>query len=156
MRVLHKLITTGIGLGYSPIAPGTAGALGGCLVAFILGKYTAYPNVILAFLILLFLVLGIYSSNKMEKEWGKDPSKIVIDEVVGMWISLWMLPLGWWYIVSAFTLFRLLDIYKPFFIKKMEKLKGGWGMMMDDVLAGIYANVIIQLVSAIIICMNRQ
>jgi phosphatidylglycerophosphatase A len=87
----------------------------------------------------------------MEQEWGKDPSKIVIDEVVGMWISLWYIPSGWEYFVLAFVLFRLFDIYKPFFIKKVELLKGGWGVMMDDVLAGIYTNVVIQLANAILI-----
>jgi phosphatidylglycerophosphatase A len=151
MRFLHKLIVTAFGLGYSPIAPGTVGALGGCVSAILLWKYTAYPNVLLAFLILLFLFFGIYCSTKMEQEWGKDPSKIVIDEVVGMWISLWLIPSGWEYFVLAFVLFRLFDIYKPFFIKKVELLKGGWGVMMDDVLAGIYTNVVIQLANAILI-----
>jgi phosphatidylglycerophosphatase A len=151
MRFLHKLIVTGFGLGYSPIAPGTVGAIGGCVSAILLWRYAAYPNVSLAFLILLFLFLGIYCSTKMEQEWGKDPSRIVIDEVVGMWISLWLIPPGWGYVVLAFVLFRLFDIYKPLFIKKMEVLKGGWGVMMDDVLAGIYANIVIQLANAILI-----
>jgi phosphatidylglycerophosphatase A len=156
MEFLHKLIVTSLGLGYSPKAPGTVGALGGCFIAVLLGKYATYPNALLTFLILLFFVLGVYSSNKVEQEWGKDPSKIVIDEVVGMWISLLLLPSGWWYTALAFVLFRLLDIYKPLFIRRMEKLKGGWGVMMDDVLAGIYANVIIQLLGAIIININGR
>ena len=62
-----------------------------------------------------------------------------------MWIALLALPSGWIYTLAAFILFRFFDIYKPFFIKRMEKLKGGWGVMMDDVLAGIYTNIIIQL-----------
>ncbi len=134
-----------MGLGFSPIAPGTAGALGGCLIACLLQQYTPFLLPSLIFLIVLFFFLGVYSSGKLEKEWGKDPSKVVIDEVVGMWIALLMIPSGWMYTLAAFILFRFFDIYKPLFIRKAENLKGGWGIMMDDVVAGIYANVLIQL-----------
>jgi len=145
MKIWHVFLSTAMGLGFSPLAPGTAGALGGCIIACLLRQYTIHHAIILLFLIILFFFLGIHSSGKLEKEWGKDPSKVVIDEVVGMWISMLMIPSGWIYALAAFILFRLLDIFKPFFIRKMERLKGGWGIMMDDVLAGIYANVIIQL-----------
>lgn len=145
MNFLHKLIGTGMGLGYIPLAPGTMGSLGGCLVAVVIKQYTAWPDVLLAFLIFLFFLIGVYCSDKLETDWGKDPSRIVIDEIVGMWIALWALPSGWLYILAAFILFRFFDIYKPLFIRKLENLKGGWGIMMDDVLAGIYANLAIQL-----------
>ena len=145
MKIWHIFLATGMGLGFSPLAPGTVGALGGCIIACLLRQYTTSHVFILAFLIILFFFLGVHSSNKLEKDWGKDPSKVVIDEVVGMWISMLMIPSGWIYTIAAFVLFRFFDIYKPFFIRKMEKLKGGWGIMIDDVLAGIYANVIIQL-----------
>ena len=145
MKIRHILITTSLGLGYSPIAPGTVGALGGCLIAWLVGQVTVLYPIVLAFLIILFFFLGVHSSNRMEPIWGKDPSKIVIDEVVGMWIALWLIPPGFSYMVTAFVLFRFFDIYKPLYIRKMEALKGGWGVMMDDVVAGIYANVIIQL-----------
>ena len=69
-----------------------------------------------------------------------------------LWIAIFMLPQGIWYSLTALALFRLFDIYKPFFIRRMEKLKGGWGIMMDDVLAGIYANVAIQLFCLIKLC----
>lgn len=145
MNFLHKLIGTGMGLGYIPLAPGTMGSLGGCLVAVVIKQYTAWPDVLLVFLIFLFFLIGVYCSDKLETDWGKDPSRIVIDEIVGMWIALWALPSGWLYILAAFILFRFFDIYKPLFIRKLENLKGGWGIMMDDVLAGIYANLAIQL-----------
>ena len=145
MKLRYKLIATGLGLGYIPKAPGTMGALGGCMVALLLNQYTIWPNELLFLLIVIFFLSGVYCSNKLEPVWGKDPSKIVIDEVVGMWISLWALPTGWIYILAAFILFRFFDIYKPLFIRKLEKLKGGWGVMMDDVLAGIYTNLVIQL-----------
>lgn len=145
MKIIHVLITTSLGLGFSPIAPGTAGALGGCLIAYLITLFPGFNVLILSFLIVLFFFLGVHSSNKMEPIWGKDPSRIVIDEVVGMWIALLMIPSGFTYMLAAFLLFRFLDIYKPLYIRRMEDLKGGWGVMMDDVLAGIYANLIIQL-----------
>ncbi len=145
MKIWHIFLATGMGLGFSPVAPGTIGALGGCLIALLLRQYITFHVPALVFLIILFFFLGVHSSNQLEKNWGKDPSKVVIDEVVGMWIAMLMIPSGWIYTMAAFVLFRLFDIYKPFFIRRMEKLKGGWGIMMDDVLAGIYANVIIQL-----------
>lgn len=144
MKLRYALIATGLGLGFSPFAPGTVGALGGCAVAILL-RYMAWPNAILVFLTLLMLPVGVYCSNKLETEWGKDPSEIVIDEIVGMWVAMWALPSGWPYVLVAFILFRFLDIYKPLFIRKLETLKGGWGIMLDDVLAGIYANLAIQL-----------
>jgi len=133
-----------MGMGFIPIAPGTIGALEGCLGALLIEQYMAHANWVLAFFIILFFLLGVHCTNKLETDWGKDPSFIIIDEVVGMWIAMWMLPKGWIYIVAAFILFRFFDIYKPLFIRKMENLKGGWGVMMDDVLAGVYANVVIQ------------
>lgn len=152
MKLRHYLIATGLGLGFSPIAPGTVGSLGGCLIAVLINHYSAFPNGVLAFLIILFLFLGVDSSNKLETIWGKDPSRIVIDEVVGIWISMFMLPAGWIYTVAAIVLFRFFDIYKPLFIRKLESIDGGWGIMLDDVLAGIYANIVIQL----FIILNRE
>jgi phosphatidylglycerophosphatase A len=154
MKLHHIVIATGLGLGFSPKAPGTIGALGGCLVALLLNQYSGWYNEHLALLIVIFFFLGVYCSNKLEIAWGKDPSRIVIDEIVGMWISLLALPSGWLYMLAAFILFRFFDIYKPLLIRKMEKLKGGWGIMMDDVLAGIYANVVIQLSYILIKVLN--
>lgn len=154
MKLRYIMIATGLGLGFSPKAPGTIGALGGCLVAILLKQYSACYNELLAFLIVIFYLLGVYCSNKLETVWGKDPSRIVIDEIVGMWISLLALPSGWLYMLAAFILFRFFDIYKPLYIKRMEKLKGGWGIMMDDVLAGIYTNVAIQLSCILVKVLN--
>jgi phosphatidylglycerophosphatase A len=145
IKLRHILLATGLGMGFSPIAPGTIGAVEGCITALFIKQYAAYPDLLLAFFSVLFFLLGVHCSNKLETDWGKDPSIIIIDEVVGMWIAMLMLPKGWIYIAAAFLLFRLFDIYKPLYIRKMEKLKGGWGIMMDDVLAGIYANGAIQL-----------
>jgi len=86
-------------------------------------------------------VIGIIASAKVEKAIGDDPSIVVIDEVVGQWISLLFLPVSVWSIVSAFFLFRIYDIFKPSPAREAESMKNGWGIMMDDVVAGVYANV---------------
>ena len=145
MKLRHILIGTGLGMGFSPIAPGTVASLGGWLIAMLLRPYIPYFEWFLLLLIVLFFFIGVYSSTKLETDWGKDPSEVVIDEIVGIWISLWFLPQGWWYSLAALGLFRLFDIYKPLYIRRMETFKGGWGIMMDDVLAGIYANIAVQL-----------
>lgn len=95
---------------------------------------------------MLLLLIGIYSGNVVEEIWGKDHQRVVIDEVVGMCIALLYVPLKWPYILIALILFRFFDIVKPLYIRKLEALPGGWGVMADDVLAGIYANLILQFI----------
>jgi phosphatidylglycerophosphatase A len=146
MRFISKLIATGAGLGYIPMAPGTMGTLGGCLIALMIKQYSLHADVWLIFLILIFTILGIWSAESLEKEWGKDPPRVVIDEVVGIWIALVMLPHGWIPFIAAFIIFRFLDIYKPLFIAKAEQIKGGWGIMADDAIAGFCTNLFIQMV----------
>jgi phosphatidylglycerophosphatase A len=82
----------------------------------------------------------------VEKNWGKDNQKVVIDEVAGMCISLLLVPLSVPYVAAGLILFRFFDITKPLYIRKAEHLPGGWGVMLDDVLAGIYTNLLLQLV----------
>jgi len=95
---------------------------------------------------MLITAIGIWSSNVVSRIWGKDPARVVIDEVAGMCISLLLVPVTIKYVVAALILFRFFDIAKPLFIKKLEKLPGGWGIMLDDVLAGVYANIVLQAV----------
>lgn len=150
MKYLHILIATTFGAGFSPFAPGTAGAIVGC--AFLWGfnelqYFPTFPNPLLfVVLILVVALLGIYATNKLEQEWGKDPSKVVIDELVGVWIAMVFVPFTWLNLLLAFGLFRFFDIAKPLGVRKMEQLKGGVGVMADDVLAGIYANLALQLI----------
>lgn len=91
-------------------------------------------------------MIGIMSADRVEEIWGKDHNRVVIDEVAGMCITLLFVPLKWQYTLIGLVLFRFFDILKPFGIRKLEELPGGWGVMADDVLAGIYANIILQLV----------
>ena len=141
-KLFHIIIASGFGSGFSPFAPGTAGALVDVIIWTVL-FYVIPFNVLLvvtSLLIVLFTAAGIWSADKLESEWGKDPSKVVVDEMVGVWIALLAVPVGnVWYILFAFLLFRFFDIFKPLGIRKMEQLEGGIGVMADDILAGIYS-----------------
>lgn len=150
MKVFWKIIATGFGSGYSPLAPGTAGALVACgmllgLHAVLPGQFSGgWPQVHwLLLLTAIFFFLGVKSANVLEKEWGHDPSRIVVDEMVGVWIAMLGVPFSGANLALAFILFRVFDIWKPLGIKKMERLKGGWGVMMDDVLAGVYSALLV-------------
>lgn len=87
---------------------------------------------------------GMWASNHLEKHWGKDSNKIVIDEVLGMMVALLFLPISVEIVLTGFVLFRFFDITKVLGIKKAENLPKGWGVMTDDLWAGVYANLIIQ------------
>ena len=148
--LFHKLIATSFGAGFSPVAPGTMGALVAILVWYILSLCMAYSTLqwTLAGLIVVFTIIGVWSATVSERYWGEDPSKVVIDETVGEWIALLAVPAGqhWAYIVAAFVLFRFFDIFKPLGVRSMENLKGGYGIMADDFLSGVYAAVVMLLV----------
>ncbi len=141
-KLFHIIIASGFGSGFSPFAPGTAGALVAVIIWTVL-FYVIPFNILLvvtSLLIVLFTAAGIWSADKLESEWGKDPSKVVVDEMVGVWIALLAVPVGnVWDILFAFLLFRFFDIFKPLGIRKMEQLEGGIGVMADDILAGIYS-----------------
>lgn len=146
MRYICFLLATGVGVGYSPLAPGTAGSLLALVILYFL-----YPLPLwMVLLILLFLFfLGIYSAGMVEKEKGKDPSIVVIDEMVGMGIGLISIPPDRILFLVAFILFRFFDIMKPPPINSSQKLPGAWGIMMDDVIAGTYALILTHLVKMI-------
>lgn len=140
------IIGTGFGSGFSPFAPGTAGALLAVLIWF--GISFIVSEICLIWLtvalILFFTVMGVWATNRLEPFWGEDPSRVVVDEMVGVWIALLAAPAGnVWYALGAFALFRLFDIFKPLGIRRMESFPGGIGVMMDDILAGIYSFVVL-------------
>lgn len=143
---LAKAIGTSFGAGYLPKAPGTFGALFGVLVYY--GLYLVAPesiNIILLILIVIFTILGTWACQIVLKEWGHDPSKIVMDETIGVWITLLFIPFNHWYIWLAFGLFRLFDIWKPLGIRSIdEKMKSAFSVMLDDIVAGIYAAILLQ------------
>ncbi len=90
-------------------------------------------------------MVGIKSANEVEVLWGKDHGRVVIDEVAGMCITLLFVPVTIKFVLIGLVLFRFFDILKPLGIRQLEKLPGGWGVMADDVLAGIYANIVLQI-----------
>ena len=149
MPFYHQLIATGCGVGFFPYGPGTMGALFAIVVWYLLSLLVSMPSLIgitLA-LVVLFTFLGAWSATVSECYWGEDPSRVVIDEVVGQWIVLLAIPANFqlWHVVVALALFRFFDIVKPLGVRKMENFKGGWGIMADDILAGVYGFIVLQL-----------
>ncbi len=150
--IFHKAVGSVLGAGYSPIAPGTVGAFVALLVWWALDYFWvgfAEQGWWQGGLIAGSCILGTWSADRLEFVWGEDPSKVVVDELAGMWISLFLLPVNWWTLGIGFFLFRLLDIFKPFGVKKAEDLPGGYGIMADDIFAGIYTNLVLQLLLAL-------
>lgn len=149
---LPVFIGTGFGSGFWPWGPGTAGALLATLIWIGCGHILSpfYLLILTAILIAIFTFLGVWAANRLEPFWGEDPSKVVVDEMVGVWIPLLVaFPGVWWHPWVAFLLFRFFDILKPLGIRKMEDLPGGVGVMMDDILAGVYSAVVLFLVKFI-------
>ena len=135
---LHRLIATTLFTGYIPIAPGTAGA---ALCLIILWFLPEVHYLVLISIALIIFVIGLKSANTLVPEWGKDPGKINIDEVAGMIVALIGLPKTAVVWFTAFLVFRFFDIVKPLPIRRLEYLPAGWGIMTDDIAAGIYANI---------------
>ena len=143
INLLERLLGSGFFSGYIPIAPGTFGSLVALAIYLIPGFEN--PTILLT-LISLFSIIGIYTGNKFEKVYGKDPAQCTIDEMVGMWITLLFIPKYIWYILIAFIIWRILDIIKPFPANIVEKIKGGWGIMLDDIVAGIYSLIFVHII----------
>ncbi|MFC1624540.1 phosphatidylglycerophosphatase A [Candidatus Omnitrophota bacterium] len=143
MRYLHRLVATLFYIGYIPFAPGTVGSLAALFL-----YYFVKDNLwLFGISIIISLFLGLASAGKVERLSGsKDTRVIIIDEFTGMLLSLYLLPVSIGYIVSAFLLFRFFDIVKPAPIKRLEKLPGGLGIMLDDLMAAVYTNLVLQIV----------
>jgi phosphatidylglycerophosphatase A len=136
-------------IGYSPVAPGTMGSLAAALVFFLIPPY--FSSWLFATGLLMLFALAVWSAQRMAASQrpasGKvDPQEVVIDEVMGMAVTLAFVPLHFKTIGLGFLLFRIFDVLKPFPARQSEKLPGGWGIVMDDVIAGIYANVGLQII----------
>jgi phosphatidylglycerophosphatase A len=146
----YRLISTCLGIGYIPKGGGTLAAIF-CAIAWYFcwtdGKGQWVWELVVTGIV---FGLGVWTSGRMENEWGKDNHRIVIDEVAGMCLTLVHVPVTLSFLVSGLVLFRFFDIAKPLFIRRMELLKGGWGVMMDDMLAGLYSSLILQLAVAVL------
>jgi phosphatidylglycerophosphatase A len=131
-------IATVFGVGYAPIAPGTFGSAAGLVLWWLLPASAAAQ----AIAIVVLFVIGSWSGNVAERYFGRtDPGHVVIDEVMGMLITMFLNPAGWIGALLGFFLFRVFDVVKPYPSDRLEKLHGGVGVMADDGMAAVYANV---------------
>ncbi len=151
-------IGTGFGVGLIPFAPGTMGALLALLLWMVVAVCVSafWLFITTFFLIIVFTITGIWAGDILEHYWGRDPSQVVVDEMVGVWIPLiavcpvvyhgMVIRIDVWLALGAFVLFRVFDIFKPFGIRYAERWPGGLGIMLDDILAGVYSLIIILIV----------
>jgi phosphatidylglycerophosphatase A len=138
-------IATAGGAGYAPVAPGTAGTAVGLLLWWALPRSVPVQ----ALVVVLLFALGSWSGTIAERYFQKtDPGQVVVDEVMGMLITLLMIPVGWKGALAGFLLFRLLDVVKPPPVNWLERLPGGLGIMADDAGAAIYANLALRVALA--------
>ena len=164
---LAWIIGSGFGAGFSPIAPGTAGSLAAALILYFaswqLIDSPVFPTAALALLLVVSLMVivvgffvGVWATDKMSTPDAPDPGTAVWDEFVGMWIAGlatvcmgWILGFGWLFvgfgILVSFFIFRCLDVWKPWPCRQLERLHGGWGIMLDDVAAGLITLAIMSL-----------
>lgn len=135
--LLPRVFASFFYVGFVPIVPGTFGSAAGLILYFLLliaGSWEIYLGAIL-----IVTMVGVWSAGKAERESGiVDPSFVVIDEVAGQLITLFLIPATWYFVLGGFLLFRFLDIVKPSPARQAERLPHGWGIMADDVLVGIY------------------
>ncbi len=143
--IIAKIIASCFGIGYIQKGAGTIAALFCCLLWYFFGGGSIALWIQLAITALLFFI-GVYLSVIVEKEWGHDSNRVVVDEVQGMLTALFLVPTDWRYGLIAFVLFRFFDIVKPLGVRRMEAFSSGWGVMLDDLLAGIYSNVLLHVI----------
>lgn len=143
MKHLSLLVATAGGLGYVPFAPGTIGSLGGLLV-YLPIRWAGWPPLEAAAIAVLF-VAGALAATSAERHFGHiDPGPVVIDEVMGMLVTLAFLPVSVTGAIVGFFLFRVFDVIKPPPSRRFEALPGGWGVMSDDLMAAIYAHLVLR------------
>jgi len=142
MQVLGVALATGFGVGYVPIAPGTFGSLLG------LALWLLVPPSLLAQVaaVVVVFAIGAWSATETERRLNRtDPGPVVIDEVLGMWITMLAVPVSWSAALAGFLLFRVFDVIKPYPANRLEQLHGGVGIMADDAMAGVYANLVLRI-----------
>lgn len=140
------LVGTVFGLGHLPVAPGTWGSLAGLGLCLLLHDNPAFYMAAFA----VSFILGLIASHKLEKRWEmKDPSSVVIDEFASIFIAFLLVPITVPIVITGFILYRAIDVIKLPPMRSLEKLKGGWGIMLDDLMGAIYTNLILQILIAL-------
>ena len=148
MRQVIIFLATGAFTGYSPIAPGTAGSVVGLIIGYFLcAPIWAHEPMIFSAIFAAVFFLACLVAGRAEEIFGEhDSSKIVLDEVLGMIVTMFLNPLGWASLLGGFLLFRIFDIVKPFPASTIDRrMPGGPGVMLDDLFAGIYANIVLRI-----------
>jgi len=143
---MNKAIASIFGIGFIK-GGGTIAAIITCAFIYLLWQQPWFNSPVYLLLITIVItVLGIYTGNQVEADWGKDSYRVVIDEVAGMLVTMLFVPANLYFLLAGLVLFRFFDIVKPLYIRRMEALHAGTGVMMDDVLAGVYANIVLQII----------
>lgn len=144
MKFLCRAVATFLGVGYVPLAPGTAASAISVLLYKLCLHKLSWPLYLL--IVFVLFLLGTFASANYSSELNdKDPKKITIDEAVGQLLVLFRMGEAWLLLLASFLLFRFFDIIKIYPMKKVEDLPKGWGIMLDDVVAAVYAGIIIHL-----------
>lgn len=145
---IARILSTFFYLGYSPFAPGTVGTLGAIALFYPLSTFSP---IIYILLVLGFIILSVWASSEACVLFGEsDPGRVVIDEVCGYLVTMFLISPSLTNIVLGFMLFRLFDIVKPPPVRSLERLPRGYGIVIDDVGAGVYANVVMQVITRVI------
>ena len=140
---VEKLIGSGFYTGYLPKMSGSYASF----VALLLFLIPGFENPsLMIFLISFCILIGVPIAVKFEGVYGEDPAEYTLDEFIGMWITLLFIPKKVWFLLLAFIIWRIFDIIKPYPARKLESVKNGWGVILDDVMAGIYSFMTIQVI----------
>ena len=142
------ILSSWFGVAMMPVVPGTFGTLAALPFAIVIAHLSPVAG---AYALFFFILLAIWVSERSARTLAKeDPAEVVIDEVVGLLITLFLLPATGFNLCLGFVLFRVFDILKPYPIRKLEKLGGGAGIVLDDLLAGVYGNVCLRLIALVL------
>jgi phosphatidylglycerophosphatase A len=142
-RELALFISQGAYAGKFPVAPGTAGTVAGVFLYLLIKNLHPLEYLVLC---LALSLAGLWAAGRAEELLGKkDAPSIVIDEIAGFLVTMFLVPTGWGFVLAGFVLFRFFDIIKPYPLMRLQDLHGGAGVMLDDLGAGIYSNILLQL-----------
>lgn len=148
-RLISETIATGLGSGLWPIAPATAGSAAALFLYWALPFQGEGDSVWFFVMVGVTGIIGAWAAEQVGSPTDPDPKRVVIDEWAGVWITVAFLPATWGWLLAGFFLFRVLDILKPLGIRKLEKLHGGIGVMLDDIAAGVLGAVVLNAVRLI-------
>ena len=156
MNGVLRILATGLGTGFSPFAPGTAGSILAIVIYALVPGFApppdaaGIPNLATIFAIVLTAAIAVPAASEAEREFGHDAGPIVIDEVVGQWITVAGLAATPLVLVAGLFFFRVFDVFKPFPARRFEQLHGGLGMMADDLMVAIYGNLLLRAAVAVL------